>query len=197
MDAGAGRLESTATLLALVRDGDRAARERLTARYLPIVTRIAHGRLPARARGMTDTDDLVQVTLLRALDHVEGFELRSEGAFLAYLRRILVNQIRDLARRAACRPVEVELRADAASGEPSPLELAIGRDRMEQYEAALEELGERDREATILRLEMGLTYPEIATAIDAASPNAARMVVARALTRLATKLANRGVSHER
>ena len=91
--------ESTASLLARVRDGDDAARSRLVVRYLAILRRWAHGRCPPRARPLLDTDDLVQTTLLRALERVTRFEPRREGAFLAYLRTILMNEIRMALRR--------------------------------------------------------------------------------------------------
>jgi hypothetical protein len=47
--------------------GTAAARERLFARYLPVLKRWAHHRLPRAARALRDTDDLVQDTLLNAL----------------------------------------------------------------------------------------------------------------------------------
>jgi RNA polymerase sigma-70 factor (ECF subfamily) len=181
-------LESTAALLALVRSGDAAARERLVARYLPILRRWARGRLPAGARGLSDTDDLVQVTLLRALDHVDDFESRHEGAFLAYLRRILLNATRDEIRRAVRRPAGEDLSADLPDPAPSVLEQTIGREVLERYEAALVSLPEEPREAVILRVEFGYTYPEIAEALGKPSSNAARMMVARALVRLAEAL---------
>src|SRR5262245_58190505 len=65
--------ESTAALLEQVRDGDDPARERLIGRYLPMLRHWASGRLPARARGPVETDDLVQVTLIRALDRIRDF----------------------------------------------------------------------------------------------------------------------------
>src|SRR5206468_605262 len=67
---GASVLESTATLLARLRKGDLAARDRILARYRPTLQRWAHGRLPSRARGLVDTDDLVQITLIRALNRL-------------------------------------------------------------------------------------------------------------------------------
>lgn len=177
-------LESTATLLQLVRHGDRPARERLAARYLQVLRRLAHGRLPLRARDLVDTDDLVQVTLVRALDHVEEFEPRHEGAFLAYMRRILLNQIRDEIRRVARRPARSELEGDPPAPDRSPLEEAIGRETVERYEAILDQLKEEQREAIILRLELGFTYQQIAEALGRDSPNAVRMMVTRALVRL-------------
>ena len=47
--------EPTLTLLQRLRAGDAAARERLVARYLPRLTRWAHGRLPTGARDLSDT----------------------------------------------------------------------------------------------------------------------------------------------
>jgi len=186
-DLAAQGLESTAALLGRVRDGDAAARERLVARYLPLLKRWARGRLPGSARGMVDTDDLVQITLLRALDHVNEFEPRREGAFLAYLRTIVLNSVRDEIRRAARRPGREPLsdELELVAGDPSPLERAIGRDAVEDYERALVTLPEEQQEVVILRLELGLDYGEIAEASGRPSANAARMAVSRALVRLA------------
>jgi len=172
-------------LLQSVRDGDAAARERLAARYLPMLRRWARGRLPQGAREMLDTDDLVQITLLRALEKVEEFEPRREGAFLAYLRRIVLNSVRDEIRRVARRPGRTPLVEELPADGPSLLERAIGREAVEAYEAALATLPEEQQEAVVLRIEFGFTYPEIAEALCRPSANAARMMVSRALVRLA------------
>lgn len=185
---GPESLESTAFLLEQVRAGDTRARDRLLARFLPLLRRWAHGRLPGYARSLADTDDLVQVSLLRALDHVDGFEVRREGAFLAYLRRILLNSIRDEIRRAARRPTEDLGDRDVASPGPSLLEEQIGRETMERYEAALTRLTEGQQEAVIMRLEFGYSYVQIAEAMGRTTPNAARMLVARALVQLAEEM---------
>jgi RNA polymerase sigma factor (sigma-70 family) len=178
-------LESTAALLCLVRDGDGDARDRLLRRYLPALRRWAHGRLPDRARGMVDTDDLVQVSLIRALNQVARFEPRHDGAFLAYLRRIVLNAIRDEIRRSSRRPGADELSEELADHTPSPVELAVGREVVESYEKALASLPEPQQEAVIMRVELGFSYQEIATAMGSPSPNAPRMMVSRALLRLA------------
>ena len=134
---------------------------------------------------MVDTDDLVQVAVLRALNKVGCFEPRREGAFLAYLRRILLNAVRDEIRRVARRPGTEDLPADLADGAPPAVEQAIGREAMQAYEAALAELSDAQQEAVILRVEFGYTFSEIAQATGGPSANAARMTVARALVRLA------------
>lgn len=186
--AGPAGLESTALLLEQVRGGDARARERLIARFLPLLQRWAHGRLPGHARSLADTDDLVQVSLLRALDHVDGFEARREGAFLAYLRRILLNAVRDEIRRASRRPTHDAEAADLPAPEASLLEQQIGRETLESYEAALTRLTEAQREAVIMRLEFGYSYPQVAEAMGRTTPNAARMLVARAIVQLAEEM---------
>jgi len=178
-------LESTASLLDHIRDGSLPARDRLVQRYLDPLRRWARGRLPVGLRDLTDTDDLVQVTLLRALDHVDGFEYRKDGAFVAYLRRILQNCIRDEVRRAGRRPQQAELPEEFPAAGPSPLEQAMGKEAIERYERALQELRPEQQEAVVLRMELGFTYPEIAAALGSPTPNAARMMVTRGLIRLA------------
>ena len=56
------------------------------------------------------------------------------------------------------------------------------------YQAALERQPERTREAVALRLELGLSYVEIAERIGSASPNAARMLITRALMQMAEEM---------
>jgi RNA polymerase sigma-70 factor (ECF subfamily) len=116
------------------------------------------------------------------------FEPRHEGAFLAYLRKILVNQIRDEIGRAArmgqCEPLDDEL----PSSDRTPLQEAIGQQVLEAYDTALSRLGSRHQQAVVLRIELGYNHRQVAEAMGCISPNAARLLVARALVRLASIL---------
>jgi len=176
--------ESTGVLLAMARDGDERARDRLASRYLSVLRRWAHGRLPRAARDLVDTDDLVQSTLYRALGRIADFDNRGTGAFLAYIRQILLNQIRDEARRARRRPEHAALPDDLRAEDNSPLERLIGKEKLEAYERRLAALIPTQREAVIMRLELGLRYREIAEAMGLPSGNAARLVVARGLVHM-------------
>ena len=109
--------EPTVALIRRIRDGDGGARDVLLKRYLPVLRRWAHGRLPASARDLSDTDDLVQVTLLRALKNIDEFDARHTGSFLAYLRQILLNHVRDELRRQQRRPGGAELDTELAGVE--------------------------------------------------------------------------------
>lgn len=152
------RLESTATLLYRVRDGDLAARERLCASYLPRLMRWAHGRLPGYARGAVETADLVQSTLLSALGRLDEFEPRHEGAFLAYLREILLNCIRKEIRKTSKGSSWETLDESQPDAQPSPVEQVVGRDALMRYEEALNRLPEKQRESIILRIELGFSH---------------------------------------
>jgi RNA polymerase sigma-70 factor (ECF subfamily) len=179
-------------LLERARAGDRLALDRLCARYLPRLKRWASGRLPLALRGSVDTDDLVQDTILRTIRRVEAFEPRHEGALQAYMRQVLQNRIREQIRRAGRRPEQASLDEESPDGAPSPLDQAVGREGVERYEAALLRLRPSDRELIILRIELGCDYDEVAQATDRPNAHAARMAVARALTRLALEITHAG-----
>ena len=180
--------ESTFELLARGRDGDSEAINQLFARYLPRLRRWARGRLPKWARRTTDTQDLVQETLLQTFKQIERFEPRREGAFQAYLRQAVMNRIRDELRKSNRRPDTIGVDDAFPSGEPSPLAAAIGTEVFERYEAALARLRPIEREAIVARVEMECTYEEMATMLDLPSADAARKAAQRALVRLAREM---------
>lgn len=178
-------LDSTATLLGRARDGDDRAREALFDRFLPIVRAWAHRRLPTRARDLAETEDLVQITMLRALRRLEAFEPEREGAFLAYLRTILLNAVREEIRRSSRRGTPEEIGEEIPDGRRSVVEEVAGRQSLERYERALAALPERTQHAVLLRVEFGYSYQALAAALGSPSADAARMLVVRALRELA------------
>ena len=181
-------LEATSVLLERVRTGDQTALDTLVTRYLDPLRRWASGRLPGWARDLRDTDDIVQDTLVATLRHLDGFEVRKDGALHAYLRQSIGNRIRDEIRRINRKPA-IETADDALEDRsPSPLEAAIGSEALTRYERALAALSDEERDAIIARVEFGLGYAEIAAAIDKGSPDAARMTVSRALLHLAREM---------
>jgi len=179
----ANPLESTQQLLDLVRQGDRDALDRLYTRCLPPLRRWARGRLPAAARGALDTQDLVQDTVVNSLRRLDQFDSRHEGALQAYLRQAVLNRIRDEARRFTRRPAPTELSESLQAEGASPLDIAIGREGVARYEAALQRLRPIDREAIIGRLELQHDYQELALILGKPNANAARVAVTRALAR--------------
>ena len=117
-----------------------------------------------------------------------GFEHRGEGALQAYLRQAVMNRIRDEFRRSARSPESTDVPLDLLDQGTSPFDRAVGAELLEEYDAALERLELWEKEAIVGRIELGLTYPELAQAMDKPSADAARMMVARALVRLAEEM---------
>jgi RNA polymerase sigma-70 factor (ECF subfamily) len=183
-------LESTRSLAHRARGREAAARERLIERCLPLVRRWARGRLPHYARDLSDTDDLVQTTLIRTLDGLDRLRLENTGSFLAYLRQVLLNTARQEMRRSSRRGEEAagESLEALAAALPERVRGQLSPETVLDYDRALEALPEPQRQAVVLRLEFGLTYPEIALELDSPSANAARMMVSRSLARLAEDL---------
>ena len=188
VDGDALAPETTIELLNLAKTGNAEALDRLMARCIPPLRRWAHGRLPQAARGMLDTADLVQDTVLKAMRRIEAFEPRHQGALQAYLRQAVMNRIRDVMRRHARHPKNTALSESLRDEATSPLEAAMGAENVARYEAALARLRPDDREAIICRLEMQYPYADLAVMLGKPTANAARVAVTRALKRLAAEL---------
>jgi RNA polymerase sigma-70 factor (ECF subfamily) len=184
--------ETTLALLSRARSGDRLALEVMAARLLPRLRRWAAGRLPAWARDLADTEDLVQETVTSVLGRLNDFEPRHEAALTVYLREALSNRLRNEIRRAARHPPAESLDAagERSSLEISPLEAAVTRQALDRYEAALKTLTPEDRDAIVGRLELHYSFEELATAWGSPSADAARKTFKRAANRLAIAMRN-------
>ena len=181
-------LTTTRELIARGSAGERSARDELARRCLPVLQRWARGRLPRYGRDLSETDDLVQITLVRAFNNLETFDAQQRGAFLAYLRTVLLSCAKDEVRRtqrARQRLVLADsIRFHQAHGPDTIAQL----EDLEVFENAVNTLPEPKRSAVILRVELGLDYAAIAEELDCSSPNAARMMVQRALADLSKTL---------
>jgi RNA polymerase sigma-70 factor, ECF subfamily len=180
--------DATYQLLERAKRGDREALDVLFTRHIPTLRRWASGRLPRWVRDIADTQDLVQETVLQVFKRVEAFEPRGDGALQAYLRQALMNRIRNEFRHKGRRPSFQDLDEEAPGDHTSPLEAAIRQEQLDRYDVALSRLSEQERDLIVARVEVGLTYEELAEALGKPSWNAARMATARALLRLAEEL---------
>lgn len=179
-------LATTATLIRRVQAGESHARDLLAERCLPLLQRWARGRLPVYGRDLAETDDIVQLTMIKGLAKVERFQHHRQGAFLAYMRQILLNTVRDEIRRTKASTKGGSLDDEPADhGSPSIDQQVVNRETLEDYEHALGELADPQRTAVILRVEFGMTFPEVAAELELSSANTARMMVRRGLQKLA------------
>ncbi|WP_322784849.1 sigma-70 family RNA polymerase sigma factor [Streptomyces sp. VB1] len=148
------------------RRGDPAARERLAADSLPLVYNVVGRAL----NGHGDVDDVVQETMLRALDGLPG--LRDASRFRSWLIAIAMNQIRNrwaLRQSQAVSLAEAERLPDPTLdfAELTILRLGLSGQRREAAEAT-RWLDDSDQEALALWwLEAAgmLTRAELAAAL--------------------------------
>ena len=115
----------TVELIALAKNGDEAAVEAIFQRAVPPVLRWAHGRVPPTLRSQMNTEDLVQLAVMRAIPRLPHFEARNVGAMQAYLRQSVINEIRTQLRkvrreevtRQPGRTCRIERRLTAGTGD--------------------------------------------------------------------------------
>lgn len=191
-DGHAEAANTTIELLERARNGDKGALDQVFTREIPRLTRWAKGRLPRWARSGLDTDDLVQETVVQTLKRIDVFEYRADSALQAYLRQAIMNRIRNEIRRGSRHPTAQMLGSGVEGSELSPLETLIGKETVETYDQAMDQLEPSEREAVISRIELGLSYRELAQALGRPSPDAARMAVGRALVKLARLMSHDG-----
>jgi RNA polymerase sigma factor (sigma-70 family) len=156
--------------IAAAQAGDRQALDELVAGWLPLVYNIVGRALGGHA----DVDDVVQETMLRAVDNLGS--LRDPDSFRSWLVAIAMRQIRDRARRRQPARLEESAAHDAADfAELTVLRLQLEGQRREVAEA-VRWLDDEDRQLLSLWwLEVAgeLTRRELATAVGITRQHAA------------------------
>ena len=186
-----GETPASSDLIRRARRGERSAIDVLFERVFPWVRRRARGRLPAWARGLVDTGDLVQDVVLNVFRRITRLESTSSAAFRAYLRRAVDHRIRDelrgVGRRGGAWDGLEEKDVPPSSG-PSPLQQLVDREDWDRYLEALDRLTPRERRLIVGRAELGYSFKQLALVDDRASPDAARVALQRALVRLSREM---------
>ncbi|MFE7928910.1 RNA polymerase sigma factor [Streptomyces sp. NPDC057456] len=157
--------------IADAQSGDRRALDELVAGWLPLVYNIVGRAL----NGHADVDDVVQETMLRAVDNLGS--LRDPDSFRSWLVAIAMRQIRDRARRRTPQRLDegVPPGETADFAELAVLRLQLEGQRREVAEAA-RWLDDEDRQLLSLWwLEVGgeLTRRELAAAVGISRQHAA------------------------
>jgi len=188
---------NTERLVAIAKSGDGAAREELFARYLPRVSHMVAMRLGVpRASLPATAEDVAQEALLRAIGALDRFEMRSPGAFHAWMATIVLNCIRKQAKRSGNgnertlwqRYGDLDLHESIfASDDPSPSRTIAAREANARVEAALLDLPGLYREAVSLRFLGQMSHTEIAHALGRTEANS-RKIVQRGLQMLQAAL---------
>jgi RNA polymerase sigma-70 factor (ECF subfamily) len=186
-------------LLAAARAGSAEALGRALEACRGYLLRIAQREIDPGLRAKGGASDLVQETFLEAQRDFGRFRGNAEGELLAWLRRLLLNNLANFARAyrdAEKRQVgrEVGLAADPAwpggglaAKTPAPADEAAALESAREVQGALDRLPEDYRRVVLLRYREERPFEEIAQLMGR-SPNAVRQLWLRALDRLQTHL---------
>lgn len=193
-------------LLVRAREGSDDALSELLERCAPkllalIRTRLACDPGARRLRSRLDSRDLLQNVLIKALGGVGDLQAVGSRPLLAWLGQIAENELRDQIayhrrqRRDLAAEVAGEDHLETAAATHAPLAERVRsatsrlvlRERTEQLLAALEGLEAPHREVVLLRDFEELSWNEVGERLER-SPDAARMLYARALTKLTLRL---------
>jgi RNA polymerase sigma-70 factor (ECF subfamily) len=123
---------------------------------------------------------VVQDVLEETLKRAPSSDFEHGEAFLGYARRTLQTRLPEVTQKSGF--------DQAGDASPSPIEEAIGREKLERYETAFQRLELTDQAAIAGRLEAGMAYEEIAEELGMPDRPAARLAVGRALLRFAREI---------
>jgi RNA polymerase sigma-70 factor (subfamily 1) len=176
--------------------------DRLLAENLPNLRAFVRAHLAPELRQRESASDVVQSVCRELLGERSRFEFRSEAEFRAWLFLAATNKITDKQRfhqrqqRDVRREQAVTSASDLLAGYASictPSHAAMAAEQVARLEQALDRLEPDHREVIALTRLAGLPSRE-AAAVMGRSDGATRMLLGRALIRLAEELRGLGLS---
>ncbi len=186
--------QETTQLLRRARSGSDEALNLVFERYAGRLLAVIRLRMGPGLRDRLESRDILNGSLLKAFQHIDQFEKHDGPSLMAWLARIAENEIRDQAeyhhrrRRDMARavPLDGELVPIAEKVRSQSSRLAL-KEEMDRLARVLESLDEAHREVILLRKLQELSFREIAERMGR-SPDACRMLLARALTELTLRM---------
>jgi RNA polymerase sigma-70 factor (ECF subfamily) len=191
--------QKTQHLVALAKDGDESALDRLCTVYGPRVLWLVRLRMGKELRSKLESVDLVQDVFVSALKDLGNFTYENEGDFVRWLARITENRLRDNLDKlhADKRDIRKEVRLNthkptiedsfAAALEPidatTPSVIISKREEFDKLAKAIDKLKPEYREIIVLTKVEGLSYSQIGDKLGR-SADAARMLFSRAMAAL-------------
>ena len=161
--------EDDLLLVRRVQSGDKRAFDVLVLRYQGKVLKL----VMRYVRDAMEAEDVAQEAFIKAYRALPGF--RGDSAFYTWLYRIVINTAKNTLVSAKRRPLDYNL--DSPDSEQSgllsrltdgetPEQLLLSDEIRRTVEAFMSELPEELRTAIVLRELDGLSYEEIASAVD-------------------------------
>lgn len=190
------------TSIVRAREGSVSAVGQLLDHYRPYLLHTANAEIPSELAAKVAPSDVVQDACLQATRDFPQFRGRTEVELRAWLRRILLHNLKDVQKRFQAtqkRDVAREVASPTISGrsdavgspvcpERSPSALAAARESLAALERAMAELDEDHRRAIQLRHFDRKSFKQIGEALGR-SEDAARKLWGRAIDKLAEAMA--------
>lgn len=161
--------ESDLELVARVQRGEKAAFDVLVLRYQHKVLKLVMRYI----RDSMEAEDVSQEAFIKAYRALPGF--RGDSAFYTWLYRIAINTAKNALVSSKRRPIEYDLDLQDSSqyelqsrlkDNETPEHLVLTEEIRETVNGAMSELPEDLKTAILLREIDGLSYEEIAAAMD-------------------------------
>ena len=170
--------------------GDPAAVAVLLGRIQPQVQRFCRARLGRRETTMGSADDVAQDVCMAVLAVLPDYRFAGVS-FRAFVFGIARHKIADAFRAMARNRCDaVEELPERISTEHGPEQMVLDAERNGRLDELLSVLGPRQVEILTLRIAVGLSAEETASALDS-TPGAVRVAQHRALQRLRRELEER------
>jgi RNA polymerase sigma-70 factor (ECF subfamily) len=161
--------QSDLSLVERVQRGDKAAFDVLVLRYQHKVLKL----IMRYVRDAAEAEDIAQEAFIKAYRALPAF--RGDSAFYTWLYRIAINTAKNALVSSKRRPVEYDLDLQdpeqydlhgRLKDDETPEHLLLTEEIRETVNGAMQELPEDLRTAIVLREIDGLSYEEIAAAMD-------------------------------
>lgn len=185
--------------------GDSEALGQLMEIVRPYLLQIANNELDPRLRQKAGGSDLVQQTLLEAAESINEFGGNSPDSFLAWLRRILLNNIANHRRyfQTEKRDIDREVQSIGVGSGKVSMEFSLSdqlsksdqllkQEEIDVLAAALQRLSADHQQVIHWRNQQKLTFPEIGKLMSR-SEDAARKLWARAIETLKAEMDQSGL----
>jgi RNA polymerase sigma-70 factor, ECF subfamily len=169
-------------LAGLASDGDQQALEVLLGRIRPMVVQYCRARIGLGMLGTQSAEDIAQDTLFAVVGALERW--RPEKRVMAFVYGIASNKVVDAYRAAGRdRSVPTDVVPDEPDLDHGPEQAVLHGGLVAELRELLDQLPAQHREILVLRVALGLTAVETATAIGSTS-GAVRVTQHRALAKL-------------
>ena len=191
----------TRHLVIMAKEGDRSALNQLYSVYAERIRWMVRFRMGKELRSKLESMDLVQNTLLRALNGLGSFTYKNEGDFVRWLSKIAENELRCNLKKLHAEKRDVRKEVQLGNNEPAteggyveyhgpiqattPSMVLSRKEDLVKLEKAIDELKSEYRDVIVLTKIEGLSYREIGQKLGK-SNDAVRMLATRAMAELTT-----------